>query len=123
MMKRTYEVTCILCPISCKAKLFLEGDEVISVENLECSRGKTYVENELKKPMRDFFTVVKVEGARVSVLPIRTSGPIPKEKMIDCSKELSKVIVKAPVKLGSIILKNLLNLGVDVISTQDLKDE
>lgn len=123
MMKTAYEVTCTLCPISCKAKLFLEGDKVISVKNLECPRGRTYVENEVKKPVRDFFTVVKVEGARVSVLPIRTTGPIPKQKVIDCSAELSKVVVKAPIKLGSIIVRNLLNLGVDVISTKDLTDE
>lgn len=120
-MKKTFEVTCVICPIGCKAKVILEGERVVSVRNVECPRGEAYAINEVKSPVRDFFTTVKVEGARVPVLPVRTTGPVPKGRIMDCAVELSEVKVKAPMKLGSLIVKNLLNLGVDVISTRDLE--
>ena len=124
-MKRTRKVTCIICPVSCNAEVVithtLKGGKAISIKNIECPRGETYVMNEIKAPVRDFFTIVKVKDAKISVLPVRTTGPIPKERIMDCSLELSKLVVKAPKKLGEVIVKNLLNLGVDIISTRDLE--
>lgn len=120
-MKETSEVTCIICPIGCKAKVILNRGEVVSVEDIECYRGRSYAINETKAPRRDFFTTVKVEGAKTAVLPVKTTEPIPKDRMIDCSKALSGMVVKAPVKLGSIIVTNLLNLGVNVIATRSLE--
>lgn len=117
---KTCEVTCIICPIGCKAKVILDEGKVVSVNNIECPRGEAYAINEINAPVRDFFTTVKIEGARVAMLPIRTTGPIPKDKMMGCVRELSEVVVQAPIKLGSVIVKNLLNLGVDVISTRSL---
>jgi CxxC motif-containing protein len=120
-MNETSEVTCIICPIGCKVKVMLNCGEVVSVEDIECSRGRSYAINEIKTPLRDFFTTVKVEGGKTAVLPVRTTKPVPKDRMIDCLKALSGVIVKAPVKLGSIICRNLLNLGVDVIATRNIE--
>ena len=119
-MKKTCEVTCILCPMGCKAKIILDEGKVISVKNIECPRGEAYAIQEINAPVRDFFTTIKVEGARVPMLPIRTTGPIPKDKMMACIREVSEIVVQAPIPLGSIIVKNLLNLGVDVISTRSL---
>ncbi|UCH01972.1 MAG: DUF1667 domain-containing protein [Candidatus Bathyarchaeota archaeon] len=114
------EITCIICPIGCRATVVLRGENIVSINNLECPRGKPYIINEIKAPVRDFFSIVKIEGASIPVLPIRTTGPIPKEKMLDCMVELAKIVVKAPIKIGNIIVENFCNLGVDVISTKDL---
>ena len=119
-MKKTCEVTCILCPMGCKAKIILDEGKVISVKNIECPRGEAYAIQEINAPVRDFFTTIKVEGARVPMLPIRTTGPIPKDKMMACIREVSGIVVQAPITLGSVIVKNFLNLGVDVISTRSL---
>ena len=120
-MEEISEVTCIICPIGCRAKVTFKCGEVVSVEDIECARGRSYAINEVKVPLRDFFTTVKVVGARIYVLPVRTTEPVPKDRLMDCAKALSEVVVKAPVKLGSIIVKNLLNLGVDVIATRSLE--
>jgi len=119
-VKKTCEVTCILCPMGCKAKIILDEGKVISVKNIECPRGEAYAIQEINAPVRDFFTTIKVEGARVPMLPIRTTGPIPKDKMMACIREVSGIVVQAPITLGSVIVKNFLNLGVDVISTRSL---
>jgi CxxC motif-containing protein len=113
------EVTCILCPVGCRAKVIIREGEM-EVENIECPRGRDYVLKEVRQPERDFFTVVRITGATIPVLPVRATKPLPKEKLRGCASELAKVEVKAPVKLGDVIVKNILNLGADVVATRDL---
>lgn len=120
-MRRTREVTCIICPFGCRARVVLEGNKAVSVKNVECPRGEKYAISEVTAPVRDFFTTVKIEGAKVPVLPVRTTKPIPKDRIMDCSQALSKVVVKAPIRLGDVVVKNLLNLEVNVVSTRNLE--
>jgi CxxC motif-containing protein len=117
---QTREVTCIICPLGCKAKLILDEGKVVSVTNIECPRGEAYAITEINAPVRDFFTTVKVAGARVPMLPVRATGPIPKDKLMACIREVSEIVVQAPIPLGTVIVKNLLNLGVDLVSTRSL---
>ena len=99
-MKKSYNITCIICPIGCKAKVVFDEGKIVSVGNIECPRGETYATKEMTAPLRDFFTTVKVEGASVPVMPVRTNKPIPKDKMMDCALELAEIVVTAPVQLG-----------------------
>jgi CxxC motif-containing protein len=113
------EVTCILCPVGCKARVTTENEEAPKVENVDCPRGEDYVLRELRAPMRDFFTTVRVRGARIPVLPVRAISPIPKGKMAECASELAKITVDSPVKMGDVVVKNILNLGVDIVATRE----
>jgi CxxC motif-containing protein len=113
------EVTCILCPVSCRARVTIHEKEM-KVENIECPRGEDYVLKEVKQPERDFFTVVRIVGATLPVLPVRATKPLPKEKILDCVAELANVEVSAPVRLGDVIVKNILGLGADIVAARDL---
>ena len=117
----TREVTCILCPMGCRASVTTEGRDRIRVENVECQRGREYAVNELKAPKRDFFTTVRVTGARIPVCPVRTTRPIPKERIGESNHALAKVVLQTPIRAGQTIVKNFLGLGVDVIATRDLE--
>ena len=117
----TREVTCVLCPMGCKALVTIEGRNKIRVENVECQRGREYAVTELKAPKRDFFTTVRVRGARIPVCPVRTTRPIPKERINECNYALAKVVLQAPIRAGQTIVKNFLGLGVDVVATRDLE--
>jgi len=114
-------VTCIVCPLGCEATVTIQDGRMIKVENLECPRGEDYVLKEIEAPTRDFFTTVRVRGAGVPVCPVRATQPVPKEKLLDCSKELAKIVVDAPIKIGDVIVENLLGLGVDIITTRNLE--
>ncbi len=114
-------VTCIVCPLGCEATVTIKNGRVIKVENLECPRGEDYVLKEIEAPTRDFFTTVQVRGARIPVCPVRATQPVPKEKLLDCSKELAKITVDAPIKIGDVIVENLLGLGIDIIATRNLE--
>ena len=114
------EITCVLCPIGCEARVTVKDREIIEIKNLECPRGEEYVRREVEEPIRDFFTTVKVKGAETPVLPIRATKPIPKRKMPSLALELAKIIVDAPIKAGDIIAKNPLGLEVDIVATGSL---
>ena len=118
--KEVRVITCIICPVGCKARVTIENGKITKIEDLECPRGEEYVTRELEAPVRDFFTTVRIEGAMTPVLPVRATQPVPKDKILGCVSELADITVDAPVKAGDVIAKNLLGLGVDIVATRDL---
>ena len=121
MKKREVRViTCIICPVGCKAKVTIEDGKISKIEDVECPRGEEYVKTEIEAPVRDLFTTVRIRGARVPVLPVRSTQPISKDKMLDCVLELANIVVDAPIKAGDVIIKNPLSLGMDIIATRDM---
>ena len=120
MKRETREITCVLCPIGCKAMVTIKSGRPPRIENVECPRGEEYALRELRAPMRDFVTTVRVRGANISVLPVRATGPIPKEKMAKCTLELARKTVDSPVKMGDVIVKNIIGLGVDIVATRNV---
>ncbi len=118
--KEVRVVTCIICPVGCRARVTIENGKISKIEGLECPRGEEYVTGELEAPVRDFFTTIRIKGAMTPILPVRSTQPIPKDKIMDCILELASIVVDAPIKAGDIIVKNPLGLGVNVIATRDM---
>lgn len=114
------KITCIICPLGCSLKVLLKGDEIVLVEGNRCQRGVIYAYDEVK-PKRVLMTVVKVHGGVLPVVSVKTSKPIPKSLIPEAMKAISKISVKAPVKIGDIIIKDLFGLGVDVIATREVE--
>lgn len=115
----TKELICVACPLGCGLTVELENDEIVSVTGNTCPRGKAYAVTELTNPTRMLTTTVKVKGGRLPMVPIRTSAPIPKGKMFDIMKEINKVEIDAPVKVGQVIIEDVLSTGIDVIATNE----
>ena len=47
-----------------------------------------------------------------------------KDKMMEIIKEIDKLDVEAPISLHQVVIKNVLNLGIDIIATKEIeKDE
>jgi CxxC motif-containing protein len=65
-------------------------------------------------------TLVRIKGANCNVVPVKSSKPIDKKLWIECSKALSRIHVGAPIKIGDIVCKNILNTGVDIICTKNI---
>jgi CxxC motif-containing protein len=118
--KEVRAITCIICPVGCRARITIENGKISKIEDLECPRGEEYVRRELEAPVRDFFTTVRIEGAAIPMLPVRATQPIPKDKIMDFVSELANIVVAAPVRTGEIIAKNPLGLEVDIVATRDL---
>ena len=71
---------------------------------------------------KDIFTsVVRVKGSdRFKVIPVKSSAEVERELWIEMSKVVSRLYVSIPIQMGSIICKNILNSGVDIICTRDI---
>lgn len=68
-------------------------------------------------------TLVRIKGATRNVVSVKSSEPIDKKLWIECSKALSRIYVGAPIKIGDMVCKNILNTGVDIICTKNLDKE
>lgn len=121
MTKEIREVTCILCPMGCKISVEVDNGEVVNVANAGCKIGRNFSIQEVKSPMRDFFSTVRVEGGRIPVVSVRSTGPVPKNMLMLCASELVRIVVRAPVRLGDRIVENILSLDVDIIATKNVE--
>jgi len=116
----TRELTCIRCPLGCNLEVTLEEGKVLKVTGNTCIRGEEYGVKECTNPTRIVTSIVPVINGDVPMLPVKTQNDIPKSLMFQCIKELKDIKVKAPIKVGDIIVKNIAGTGVDVIATRDI---
>ena len=65
-------------------------------------------------------STVKITGGVLPLLPVVSQGPLPKESILDCAKELRKITAEAPIVAGQVICGNILGLGVNIIASRDL---
>ena len=119
-MKKVHKFVCIECPLSCEVELIEENGEILEIRGDRCKKGKEYAVNEFTNPLRILTTTVRIEGGMLPVLPVRSESLVPKGLMRECMKELAKVEVEAPIKCGEVICTNILNTGINIISSRDL---
>lgn len=117
---RTLTLTCVICPIGCRLKVLVRDNNLISIDGNRCPRGAIYAQNETN-PKRTLITVVKVEGGNLPVVSVKSSEPIPKSLIPKAMEILSKVTAQAPIKIGDIIVQNLLSLGVNIVATRNVE--
>jgi CxxC motif-containing protein len=51
---------------------------------------------------------------------VKTTKPVPKDKIFEVMKEIDKLSVAAPTKIGDIVKKNILGLDSDIIITKNI---
>lgn len=112
------EVTCIICPNSCRIQVNEEKDGGKPVvEGAECPRGIDYAVEELGNPVRILTSTVRVEGGLVRVVPVRTAGPVPKARIGRCMEAINALEVRAPVYAGDVLAGDIEGTGVAVVAT------
>ena len=119
----TKELVCIVCPRSCRMTITSDGDELVVTGNT-CKRGKEFAVSEMTDPRRTVCTTVRTGFPSVPGLPVRVSGPIPKNRIFDLMHEVNRITVSKRLGREEVVVPNILNLGVDLIATSNiLKDE
>ena len=111
-------LTCIVCPEGCKLEIDIDSD--YAVNGAKCKRGSDYGRQELTNPQRMVTSTVYIENGIYTRLPVKTSTAIPKELIYKCMEEINRVRVKSPVKLGDVIIRNVLNTGADIVACRDM---
>lgn len=118
---REEKITCIVCPRACTITLTIDSKgRIINIIGYGCNRGKIFAKEEITNPKRIITTTIRIENGLWKMLPVRTVSHVPKQKQFEILKEIHKIIIKAPVKMNQIIIRNVSNTGVDVIAERDM---
>lgn len=112
--------TCTLCPLGCEIAVEYTGQELVRIEGNGCEKGVEFVRKELYAPERILTSTIRVRNGELPLVSVRTAKPIPKGLLFEAMAVMAGVEVEAPVKLGDVLLENLLGTGADVIATRDI---
>jgi CxxC motif-containing protein len=90
------------------------------MEGNSCKRGIDYVTGELNDPRRMVTTTVRVTGGVHPLAPVYTESPIPKPRIFDLLAVIRKVELKAPVKIGDVVIENALGTGINILASRNI---
>lgn len=113
---------CIVCPIGCRLTLRESSDlkGTYNVSGNKCPRGHEYGIIEMTHPTRMLTSTVVIDEATLNRVPVRTDKPIPKDLIAECMDIINGINLEAPVKMGDIVIKDLLNTGVNIVMSRDI---
>ncbi|MBN1383095.1 MAG: DUF1667 domain-containing protein [Deltaproteobacteria bacterium] len=117
--EKTY--ICIGCPLGCEVTLTIDKKGgVVGFSGNKCKEGEKYVLEEYTNPVRTLTATVLTEGSSQPLLAVRSNKPILKTKLAQSMAVLAKARAKPPLKMGDIIVPNLLDTGADIVASSDL---
>lgn len=113
-------ITCINCPVGCRLIVSLsDSGEFLSVSGNTCPRGAVYARQECTQPQRMITAVIPVNGSDTP-LSVKTSKPVPKSMIFPVMHEIGRLSLVKPVKIGQVIISDVLHTGADIIATRNL---
>lgn len=122
----TLQLNCTTCPSECLLTVDIERDadgavvDVRSVTGNSCLRGDMFAHQELTCPMRVLTTTVAVSGGDEALLPVRTAEAIPLALHAQTMTLIRDLVVNAPIRMGDVVLEDLLDTGIDLIASMDI---
>ena len=122
----TLQFSCTTCPSECLLTVKVERDangavaQVRSVTGNKCPRGDKFAHQELTCPMRVLTTTVAVSGGEEALLPVRTTEAIPLELHAQAMALIRSLVVNAPIRMGDVVLENLLDTNISLIASMDI---
>ena len=108
---------CINCPRGCVLSVDMDSN-TWDITGNACPRGTEYAKQELTNPVRVLTVLMRVDELEIPI-SVKTDKPVPKDKLLDCAKEIYRTHPKSPVHYGDIVLSNVCGTGCNVIVTTD----
>ena len=116
------EMICIVCPIGCHLTIeFDENNKPINVTGNSCPRGAAYAIKECTSPERILTTTIRVHHGASLLVSVKSSAPLPKAELLRAMNTINQFTVEAPVNIGDVLIKNILDLHVDIVATSQIK--
>lgn len=109
---------CIGCPLGCRLEVEEEQEQIVAIRGFSCKLGKEYAQREHTDPRRLVTSTVAVTGGRWARLPVKTTAPVPKAQVQAVCAALRRVQLEAPVAQGTLVARDILGTGADVIATR-----
>ena len=114
----TLQFNCTTCPSECLLTVEVERGadgavvEVRSVTGNSCPRGDKFAHQEL--------TTVAISDGDETLLPVRTAEAIPLALHAQAMSLIRGLVIDAPIRMGDVVLENLLNTNIDLIASMDI---
>ena len=89
----------------------------LSISGNLCPRGKQYAIDECTDPRRVVTSTVR--SADGGVVSCKTSGSVPKALIFEVMAVINKTVAPASVKIGDVLVKNVLDTGADIVATSN----
>lgn len=105
---------CICCPRGCHLQVDIENDYAVTGHS--CQQGAEYGRNECVAPVRTVTSTVKITGGTIPRCPVKTSRPVPKERIFDVMEAINHLRLMAPVQAGQVLLSDV--AGADIIAAR-----
>lgn len=124
-MNMKKQMTCIVCPMGCQLDVTYGMNTLgtpcdISVSGNTCRRGATYATEELVSPRRTLTTTVRT-SAGGELLSVKTSAPIPKDKLFAAMELANAAVAQLPIRAGDAIINDFILPGVALIACRDME--
>ncbi len=116
------EIICITCPRGCHIQVEGEGENITSITGNGCRRGIAYATAEFTRPVRILTTTVKLAGKNDTLLPVRSSKPLPKDELMSCMDIIRNIEVPIPVQQYDVIVPDILGTGADIIASSSIEN-
>ena len=97
-----------------------KGEDFVAAADAKASDVTANAINELTNPTRVIPTTVVIKNGMLPRLPVKTAEPIPKGRIFEAMAAIDQVVVEAPIKIGDVVIENLLGLGINVVSTKNM---
>ena len=69
-----------------------------------------------------FTSLVRVKGdENHKVISVKSNKQVNRSLFTEISKVLGRIYVSSPVNIGDVICRNILNTGVDIVSTRKIE--
>lgn len=118
---RAETLICINCPRGCQLTVRRETDAdepSVLVEGNACPRGVDYAAQEVLHPVRVLTCLMRPAGSQKPV-SVRTTGAVPKERLLDCARQVYRTHPSLPIRRGDVLIEDLCGTGIAVIATRD----
>ena len=116
-MEEMKKMICITCPKGCTLEVTRDGETITKVV-AGCKRGNEYAEREMRDPRRMVASTVKIANSLHPLMPVYTSAPFPKPRIHELLLELRQMELKAPIRVGQVVAKNVLDTGIDILASR-----
>jgi CxxC motif-containing protein len=118
----TKKITCISCPLGCNLEVKVLNDK-IDVYNNRCKRGEKYAIDEMEDPKRIVTSTIKVINGDRLIVSVKTDKEISKHLMLDAVRIINEKTVRAPIKIGDILIENVLGTDINIVATSNIDQD
>ena len=119
------KLICVICPNGCELRAVIdEGPQTVikEITGELCEKGPVWAEQELLNPMRTIASSIVVDDGDYPLVSVRTDSAIPLKSISDVMKAIKSIKIKAPVRIGAVLIKEPAGTSCNIIATRHVNE-